>query len=134
MTLSQYHADEFAPNFSYVFSDHPPHIFINHKKDTMAQNTIKIKVDKYSITLPHPINFALQKIIVSDRRANQDKAQKDKRTAITLLKAIIEKKEVSKLQNTFNTFPQPWKNKVIKGLKASDEHEILRLLSEEPKL
>ena len=35
--------------------------------DLLTENVIKVKVDKYLISLPHPINYALQKIIISGR-------------------------------------------------------------------
>ena len=36
--------------------------------DFLTDNTIKVRVDNFNITLPHPANFALHKLIIFQRR------------------------------------------------------------------
>jgi len=91
----------------------------------LTTNTIKIKVEDFYLTMPHPANFALHKLIIFQRRIREEKAEKDKKTAVELLKALINKGELSIIKRTLNTIPAKWKQKIIKGLEEA-EKSILR--------
>ncbi len=97
--------------------------------DFLIDNTIRVKIEGISIALPHPANFALHKLIIFQRRKNPEKIIKDKEAAIKILKALIDKGESSIIRNIFNSVPQKWQKKIIKGLKEADEEEILDILS-----
>ena len=45
--------------------------------DFLTANTIQVKVEDFIVTVPHPANFALHKLIVSQRRTKEEKAVKD---------------------------------------------------------
>jgi hypothetical protein len=94
----------------------------------LSLNTIKVKVEDFYITLPHPANFALHKLIISQRRPKQDKAVKDRNIAIEILKALIKKGESSIIKKVFNSVPKKWQARIIKGIKMSNEAEILDVL------
>ena len=94
----------------------------------LALNTIKVKIDKMKLILPHPANFALHKLIVSQRRKNRDKKEKDRTAALNVIKALIKKNESINLRKTFNSIPVKWRNKIIKGLEAIKEEEIVQIL------
>lgn len=95
----------------------------------LSSNTIKVKIEDFYVTLPHPANFALHKLIIFQRRLRQDKAVKDKNIAIEILKSLIYKGESSIIKQIFNSIPQKWQKKVIKGLEEAKEKEIPRLLT-----
>ena len=94
----------------------------------LSLNTIKVKVEDFYITLPHPANFALHKLIISQRRPKQDKAVKDRNIAIEILKALIKKGESSIIKQVFNSVPKKWQTRIIKAIKMSNEAEILDVL------
>jgi len=94
----------------------------------LSSNTIKVKVEDFFVTLPHPANFALHKLIVFQRRLRQDKAVKDKNTAIEILKALINKGDTAVLIQVFHSMIPKWQKKVIKGLEEAKEKEILNTL------
>lgn len=94
----------------------------------LSDNTIKVKVENFYITLPHPANFALHKLIIFQRRPKQDKAEKDRNTAIEILKALISKGDSKIIRRTFGSVPQKWQKKIIKGLKETEDNEILAVL------
>ena len=81
------------------------------------------------MTLPHPANFALHKLIIFQRRLKKDKAAKDKSIAIEILKSLINKGESSIIKQVFNSIPQKWQKRVVKGLQETEEKEILSLLA-----
>lgn len=94
----------------------------------LTPNTIHIKVEGIPLTLPHPAIFSLHKLIIFQRRTNSEKMSKDKESAIKILKALIENNEQDTIKNIFNTIPQKWQKKIIKGLVETKEKEILEIL------
>jgi len=94
----------------------------------LSANTIKVKVEDFYITLPHPANFALHKLIIFQRRLKQDKAVKDRNIAIEILKSLIEKGESSIIKEVFESIPKKWRARVIRGLNKSEEKDILAVL------
>lgn len=92
----------------------------------LAENIIKVKVDDFYILLPHPANFALHKLIISERRQNTDKAAKDKIMALEILKALMAKGEASKIQGVLRAVPSKWQKKILEAL--NQEKEILKFL------
>ena len=40
----------------------------------LSGNTIKVKIENFYVTLPHPVNFALHKLIIFQRRLKEEKA------------------------------------------------------------
>ena len=57
----------------------------------LSLNTITSNVGPVEITLPHPANYALHKLLVMTRRHDQGKKEKDKASAIKILNALIDK-------------------------------------------
>jgi len=94
----------------------------------LAENTIKVKVENFSIYLPHPANFALHKLIIFQRRFKEEKAIKDRNAAIEILKALVNKGEKDTIRKVFNSLLPKWQKKVIRGLEEIKEKEILGIL------
>lgn len=93
----------------------------------LTYNTIQVKVDGCVLTLPHPANFALHKLIVAQRRIKEDKALKDNQAAISVLKTLIANGQSESIRKAFSEVPSKWQKKIIAGLKAVDESEMLNL-------
>lgn len=96
--------------------------------DFLAQNTIEVKIEDFSITLPHPIHYALHKLIIGHRRQKEDKAMKDRQSAIDILNALIHKGEADMVKKVFQAMPKKWKNKIKGSLEKTPETHILELL------
>lgn len=94
----------------------------------LTQHTINIKIEDISVTLPHPINFALQKLIISSRRKIEEKAIKDRISAIRLLKSLIDKGESGNINKTFNSIPRKWQRYISQALEEEKEYDILDVL------
>ncbi len=94
----------------------------------LSKNTIKVKVGDFYVTLPHPANFALHKLIIFQRRTKKEKAEKDKNTAVEILKALIQKGDAAVIRLVFNSVPLKWQKKVIRGLEEAGDGEILNIL------
>lgn len=96
----------------------------------LSENVIKIKVENFNISLPHPANFALHKLIIFQRRFKEDKAIKDRNAAVEILRALINKSESVTIKHIFNSLIPKWQKKIIKGLRDMKEKEILKILIE----
>ncbi|MBL7131629.1 MAG: hypothetical protein ISS45_09565 [Candidatus Omnitrophica bacterium] len=96
----------------------------------LSSNTIKVKVETFYLNLPHPANFALHKLIIFQRRIKEEKAIKDRNATISILKALINKGETDVIRRIFNSTPQKWQKKIIKGLEETKERKILGILKE----
>ena len=94
----------------------------------LSDNTINVKVEDFYLTLPHPANFSLHKLIVFQRRIRKDKAIKDRNIAIRILKALINRGEGNIINEVFDSVPQKWQKKIVKGLEEAKEKEILDIL------
>ena len=97
----------------------------------LSSNTIRVKLENFYITLPHPANFALHKLIIFQRRPKKEKGLKDLNAAIEIIKAFIDKGELGILKRTFYSMPEKWQRKVIKGLESAKEKDILKILTDE---
>lgn len=95
----------------------------------LIDNVIKVKVEDFEVLLPHPANFALHKLIIFQRRFKEEKAIKDRNSAIEILKALINKGETNTIRRVFGSLLPKWQKKVIKGLEEAKEREILNLLT-----
>lgn len=95
----------------------------------LAENTIKVKVENFYVTLPHPANFALHKLIIFQRRFKEDKAIKDRNAAIGILRALIKKGDEAIIKHIFNSMIPKWQKKVIKGLEEAKERDVLSILT-----
>lgn len=95
----------------------------------LTENTIKAKIENITVVLPHPANFALHKLIVSQRRKAGEKIAKDRDSALKILKALIEKGDERIIRRVFDSAPQGWRKKILKGLELAGEIEIMKILS-----
>lgn len=95
----------------------------------LLDNPITLKSHGILLKLPHPINYAFQKLIISNRRKNLEKKAKDRIQAIEVLRAIIEKGEGVRVKQTFQKFPPKWRKSILDSLKAMDAQELSELLS-----
>lgn len=94
----------------------------------LSCNVIKVKVENFTVTLPHPANFALHKLIVSQRRIKEDKAIKDRNAALGVLKTLIAMGRKDEIRSVFYSAPPGWQKKILGSLKRMQEIGIFDLL------
>lgn len=94
----------------------------------LTQDTVKLKIDGIEVRLPHPANFALQKLIISQRRAIEEKRKKDKDSAIKILRALISKDEATTVKRIFDSLNPKWQKKAMRGLEEAKERDVLKIL------
>ncbi|HBQ20998.1 MAG: hypothetical protein A2Z91_09090 [Deltaproteobacteria bacterium GWA2_38_16] len=96
--------------------------------DFLAQHTIEVEIENFVITLPHPIYYALHKLIIVHRRQKEDKAIKDRQSGIDILNALIHNDEIDEVKKVFNSIPKKWQNKIKSSLEKAEESHLLELL------
>ncbi len=97
--------------------------------DFLAKNIIEISVDGIRVKLPHPIAYALHKLIIQGRRTKKEKAAKDRDQALMLLHHVIKHEKPDKIKRILSTMSKKWQANILKTLKELDEEEILAVLS-----
>ncbi len=97
--------------------------------DLLAQNVIEVKVEDIPVSMPHPAEFAIHKLIIFQRRKAREKAEKDQGMAIALLKALMNKDELDKIKHALDSVPPKWRKRVVEGLKKAGEADLLKQLS-----
>jgi len=95
--------------------------------DFFTQHTITTTVEKMAITLPHPANFALHKLLILNRRNVPEKTAKDKDAAIQILKALIEKREQHIVRAVYDSMTRRWQTKIKKALTEFQDKDILSI-------
>jgi len=95
----------------------------------LTDNIIPLKVEDFYLYVPHPVNFSLHKLIVSQRRHNIDKSTKDHQMGVQVLNALIKKGESPAIKNVFAALPTKWRGIIIKSLDSIVHREILSLLT-----
>ena len=94
----------------------------------LSANTIRVKVGDFRLTVPHPANFALHKLIIFQRRTRKEKAAKDMNIAIEVLKALVKKGEINIIKDVFSSIPGKWQAKIRTGLEKSRDKELASAL------
>lgn len=101
--------------------------------DFLGKNTIIVEVRGMKLTLPHPANFGLHKLLVLQKRPTKEKAAKDMQDAARILNALVEKGEAKFIKNIFSSMPQSWQNKIRKSVKELPEEKLLTIFVENSK-
>ncbi len=96
--------------------------------DFLSANLIRLNIEGVSVSLPHPVNFALHKLIISPRRKNSEKTTKDREAAIKILGAVIDKGETEAIKEVFDSIPKKWQRKISNVLNEFKEFEIIKTL------
>ena len=94
----------------------------------LSQNTITSKVGSVTLTLPHPANFALHKLLVMSRRPKAEKRAKDKEAALRILNALLDSDRSDTIKNAFQAMPKRWQGIAKKQLTDITEEKILEVL------
>lgn len=85
----------------------------------LLDEVVRVKVDGLTVVLPHPVNFALHKLIVSARRTTNDKAAKDLGQALEILRLLAKKDRWDEVQRVISKLPPGWKKEIRKAILGS---------------
>lgn len=80
------------------------------------------------VTLPHPANFALHKLLIMNLRPQPEKQAKDKEAAIRILNTLVAGGQADTLREAFDRMPKRWQGKVKKQLTDITERHLVEIL------
>lgn len=89
---------------------------------------IRVRVGGIDVTMPHPIDFSLQKLIISNRRRTPEKKEKDRRQAVEALRAVVRRGEEAEIRKSFDSQPPKWRKAVVDALASADADDLSSLL------
>ena len=96
--------------------------------DALARNPIQMQFNDVTVTLPHPIDFALHKLLIAGRRKDKEKAEKDRAQAIALLIALNASGEIEDIRKVFDTMPKSWRKTIRRELLGLGEEQLIELI------
>jgi len=86
---------------------------------------IEVIVSGIVIRLPHPADFCLQKLVASNKRQREEKAEKDRVTALEVFDALIEKGELESIHRALDNVTAKERKIVLSELERSDRTHAL---------
>ena len=93
--------------------------------DLLAQNTIRIPLDDITVTVPHPANFAVHKLIISTRRANSEKRDKDRALAVEILRTLRDVGRADSITKLLQSLPKNWQKLARQALSDTPHPDTL---------
>ncbi len=98
--------------------------------DALARNPIQMLFDDIKVNIPHPVDFALHKLLIAHRRKQKEKAEKDRGQAVALLRALNESAETETVRDVFQAMPKSWRKTIEQELLDLKEEKTLGLIKE----
>jgi hypothetical protein len=91
----------------------------------LTDNTIKVKAEGITLTIPHPAAYALHKFIIFKRRKNKDKVDRDIETAKRVFMQTMESSSRASIVRIYNSLHSKWRKTIIDNLKGIKENDII---------
>jgi len=100
--------------------------------ELLERDTIIVDFSGLKVTLPHPVNFGLHKIIVSSRRTNTDKTAKDVQAGLEVLRLCVDNMDAPRIIELFGNISQKQRKAVIQSLDSNEAEDILKIVNPLP--
>ena len=97
--------------------------------DMLARSPIQMPFNDVTVRLPHPVDFALHKLLIAGRRKDSAKAYKDRAQAVALLFALDDAGEIETVHSVFEKLPNPWKQTIRQELIAQQDNRLANIVT-----
>ncbi len=97
--------------------------------DLLESGRLKVTFNALSVTVPHPANFALHKLLISARRNENYKGENDRRQAIKLIDDLTDNGDSDSLASVFSSLPLRWQKTITAELSILDRGDIIIMLT-----
>ena len=97
--------------------------------DFLAANTMRVKLGKMVVNVPHPAAFALHKLIIAGRRDKKHKSDKDIQQALMIFDFFVKKGDFKVLRRIFGSMHKKWRKNVLDNLRVLDREDIMEILT-----
>jgi hypothetical protein len=95
--------------------------------DLSLTDTVTVNYRGIPLRLPHPVRFALHKLIVAERRSSE-KAENDRAQAIMVLQTVRETDEAHLIGDVYSALPAKWRRTIDASLVASGLPDAVELI------
>ena len=92
----------------------------------LDSNPIELTYGDIVINVPHPVNFALHKILLSTIRKQKAKADVDRMQGIKLLKDLLKHGDKENIKSEYEKLKRPWKLAIRRSMSDSPDADILK--------
>ena len=96
--------------------------------DELRRDPIQMQFGDIKVTIPHPADFALHKLLIANRRKDKDKATKDRTQAVALLKTLNEFDKIETVCTAYHLIPKKGQKTIKEELLDLDEKELFDLI------
>jgi hypothetical protein len=96
--------------------------------DALAAHPIQVLFHDIMVTIPHPADFALHKLLIAKRRKEKGKAEKDRVQAVALLIALQESGEIETAGTSFKAMPRSWQKTIKQELASLGMEHLIALI------
>jgi len=102
--------------------------------DALARAPIQMLFDDIKVTIPHPADFALHKLLIAKRRKQKAKAEKDRIQAVALLMALNSHDEIEMVRSVYQAMPKSWQKTIRRELLDLGEEKVFDLVNQTSQL
>jgi hypothetical protein len=95
--------------------------------DMLSHDILELKQGGLSLKVPHPANFALHKLILAGRRKIRSKIDKDRESALRVLRALVARKDERSIRRAYESIPVTWQRVVKKEIEGLNESKLLAI-------
>jgi hypothetical protein len=81
----------------------------------LLEHPITIEKNDLHVTLPHPVNFGIHKLLVSTRRSKKVKAAKDFLNGCEILAAVMESGKGLQIKAVWSSLPLGWRRTALQS-------------------
>lgn len=97
--------------------------------DLSLNDTVTVDFRGIPVRLPHPVRFALQKLLVSRRRDDREKGAKDRTQAVMVLDAIRAAGDAALVSEVYSSLPAKWRRAIRAAMDEPDSSGVIELLA-----
>ena len=93
--------------------------------DFLSSKTIGANFGGIALKVPHPVNFSIHKIILSELRNNPVKRENDLRQGVQLLRALIGQAELNAVHIIVKGMTKTWQKLIRKALADTIDEDLI---------
>ena len=94
--------------------------------DLSLTDTITLDFRGIPVRLPHPVRFALHKLIVAQRRDDGEKAERDRHQAVLVLRAVVEAGDSATIRDVYASLPAKWCRTIDASLAEAGHADLIQ--------
>lgn len=91
----------------------------------LDSNPIEVEYEGIYVGVPHPVNFALHKLLISTQRKEEYKSDNDRTQGIELIRALIANGDSDLLRSEYGSLPKGWKSLIDQSFENSPDDDLL---------